>query len=1549
MSDRELRDSADSMDIAVIGMACRFPGANNVDEFWRNLRDGVESITSFTDQQLEAMGVPAQALRDPNFVKAGAILNDIELFDTAFFGYSPKEAELIDPQHRIFLECAWHALENAGYGLAKLDGLVGVYAGTSLSTYLLYNLLSSPAYMNAEDSFQVMIGNDKDFLSTRISYELDLKGPSIDVQTGCSTSLVATHLACQGLLSYQCDMALAGGVSVQVPQRTGYYYQPAGINSPDGHCRAFDAEAGGTIFGSGVGIVILKRLADALTDEDCIHAIIKGSSINNDGSAKIGYTAPSVDGQAQVIAMAQVVAGVEPETITYIETHGTGTALGDPVEVLALTNVFRNYTRKVGFCAIGSVKTNIGHLDAAAGVAGLIKTVLALKHKQIPPSLHFQNPNPKIDFEHSPFYVSAKLSEWKNHDSPRRAGVSSFGIGGTNAHVIVEEAPWVNPTGESRPWQLLVISAKTGAALEAATLNLTDHLKRYPGVNLADVAYTLQVGRQPFKHARLLVCRDVDDGVAALQSRNPQRVLSFTKGANTPSVVFMFPGGGAQHINMALDLYRHEAAFRKEIDSSAEILKPALGYDLRPFIYPKEGQAEDLAKQMSRTSTALPALFLIEYALAKLWMTWGVRPKAMIGHSLGEYVAACLAGVFSLEDALSLVVLRGRLFEQLPCGAMLSVPLPEDKLRPLLKGNLSIAAVNAPDQCVVSGPVAPIESMARWLTEQEIEFRRLHIDVAAHSEMVTPLLQPFGDFLEGLDLQPPGIPYISNVTGTWIRDEEATDPHYYVRHLRHTVRFSEGIQELLKESSRALLEVGPGQTLSTLARSHVANSPSHFVVSSMRHPYDRQSDYAFLLSALGKLHLAGERVEWAGFYANEQRRRVPLPTYPFEGKRYWIEPNKNPVMRAGLQPLGGKTPDISDWFYIPSWKRSMPPTPLVQKNESTGEQKWLVFDDGVIGSTLVGRLRQHGHETISVRAGERFARASDGSFSINPASGADYRELLKELECANQLPSEIVHLWSLAPHDDNPSFEESFEAIQEYGFYSLLFLAQALGECNITEPIKLWAVTSDTLEVSHHDAVQPPKATLLGPCKVIQQEYENITCRCIDVTVPRDDSAEMNFLADQLMAEITANLSDPVIAYRGEQRWVQTFEPEKLDAVADSECLLRKNGVYLITGGLGGIGLSLARYLAQTVGARLALTARSSFPEKHEWDARLAADGDGELGRKISKLQALEEMGAEVLILRADVASEDQMRSAVSQIGERFGTLNGIIHAAGLAGEKAIKLVGELERSECQKHFRAKVLGSSVLEKVLRGTKLDFCLLFSSNASILGGLGSTAYAAANLFLDSFASVCNRSRATRWISANWDGWLLEDEIKLNQSFQTSLDQYAMTQAESTEVFKRIVSNVSVPQIVISTGDLPHRLNLWVMKGDPQQSAEPGEPGAALHSRPDLGIDYVPPTNQLEQTVTHIWQELLGIDRLGIHDNFFDLGGNSLIGLKVVSRLKRELDVDIPIVTLFEGPTVSAFSKLISQNGSARPSYESSQSRGERRREKRLRKQSIAEGA
>ncbi|MBV9790209.1 MAG: acyltransferase domain-containing protein, partial [Chloroflexi bacterium] len=761
-----IRSEHASTDIAIVGMAGRFPGAANVEEFWRNISAGVESLKNFSDEELLAAGVDPALLDHPQYVRVGPALDGIELFDAAFFGYNPREAALLDPQQRLFLTSAYEALEHAGYDSQQFSGAIGVYAGAGMNTYLINNLLTNRQLAESVSDFQTMISNDKDFLTTRVSYLLNLRGPSVNMQSACSTSLVAVTLACQSLLNHQCDLALAGGVSLRVPQ-TGYLYQEEGIRSPDGHCRAFDASAQGTIFGSGVGVVVLKRLSDALTDGDTIHAVIKGAAINNDGAGKIGYTAPSVDGQAQVIAEALAVAGVDPATIDYVEAHGTGTALGDPIEIAALTEAFRATTDASGYCAIGSVKTNVGHLDTAAGVAGLIKTVQALKHQQLPPSLHFERPNPQIDFASSPFYVNSQLTAWPERERPRRAGVSALGIGGTNAHVIVEESPASTESEPGRPWQILLLSAKTATALETATTNLAEHLKQHPEQSLADVAYTLQLGRRSFNHRRVLVCRDRDDAKEALQSRDPQRVVTHVQEPGARNIAFMFPGGGAQYVNMAAELYAHEPVFKAAIDRCAELLRSHIDADLRDFLYPANASPED-TRRLEQPSLALPALFATEYALAQLWQAWGVKPTAMIGHSLGEYVAACLAGVISLADALALVTLRGQLFEQLPPGAMLSVPLPESDLLPLLGSDLSLAAINGPTLSVVSGPITAIEALAQTLAERGIETNRLHIDVAAHSAMLEPMLEPFGAFVRTITLSPPQTRFISNVTGTWI-------------------------------------------------------------------------------------------------------------------------------------------------------------------------------------------------------------------------------------------------------------------------------------------------------------------------------------------------------------------------------------------------------------------------------------------------------------------------------------------------------------------------------------------------------------------------------------------------------------------------------------------------------------------------------------------------------------------------------------------------------------------------------------------------------------
>jgi len=890
--------------IAIIGMAGRFPQAKNLEEFWRNLREGRECVSFFNDDQVQWLPIEhPPRLDDPRYVKARAAMDKPEWFDAAFFGMNPKEAEVMDPQHRVFLECAWEALETAGCNPDTYDGMIGVFAGASMNTYLFTNLLTNPNLVKDFGLFSSMIMNDGDFVPTRASYKFNLRGPSVNVQTACSTSLVAVCMAAQNLLGYRCDVALAGGVSITFPANRGQHHQEGGILSPDGHCRTFDAKAAGTVLGDGCGVVVLKRLSDAIAEGDNVLAVIKGTAVNNDGSVKIGYTAPSSDGQAEVIALAQAEAGIAPETISYVEAHGTGTPLGDPIEIEGLKKAF-GVTEKKQFCAVGSVKSNIGHLDIAAGVAGLIKTVLALQKEEIPPSLHFESPNPKIDFARSPFFVNHALRAWPRGGAaaggrgPRRAGVSSFGIGGTNAHAVLEEAPALEPSSGSRKRQLLLLSAKTASALEAATENLAAHLESHAGLNgaaermLADVAYTLQIGRKVFGHRRAVVVDDAADAVRALRAKDAKRVVTGKSDAAGAKVAFMFPGQGAQAVHMAREIYETEASFRATVDRCCEALKKPLAIDLCGVLFPPADKAEAAGRLLNQTHITQPAMFVIEYALAQLWMEWGIKPAAMLGHSLGEYVAATIAGVFTLEDALALVAERARLMQAQPPGAMLAIRQPEQQVVPLLTQNLALAAVNAPGLCVVSGPFDAVEVLERQLAVSAIPFKRLATSHAFHSAMMEPALKPLGDFIRRMKLNPPKLAWVSNLTGTWITPAQATSAEYWTKHLRSTVRFAEGVAALVAQGSTVLLEVGPGSTLAGLARQHPATANgAAAVVASLGRGKDSGSELNALLTALGELWIAGAVPAWReGFYANETRRIVPLPTYPFERKRHWIEP-----------------------------------------------------------------------------------------------------------------------------------------------------------------------------------------------------------------------------------------------------------------------------------------------------------------------------------------------------------------------------------------------------------------------------------------------------------------------------------------------------------------------------------------------------------------------------------------------------------------------------------------------------------------------------------
>jgi len=1350
MKDVEPVDDLDG--IAIIGMAGRFPGAGDVDRFWLNLRDGVESIARFSDQDLIGAGVAAALLADPNYVKAGAVLEGVELFDAQFFGYSPREAEIIDPQQRCFLECCWEALETAGYAPETYRGQIGVYAGISDNDYFIKNLRPRPELGISALSLSMTVGNEKDYLATRVSYKLNLKGPSITIQTACSTSLVAVHLASQALLNGECDMALAGGVSFKIPQKAGYLYQEGSIYSPDGHCRAFDAQANGTVFGSGLGIVVLKRLADALRDNDCIQAVIKGSAINNDGSLKIGYTAPSVEGQAQVIAEAMANAGVHPKTITYIETHGTGTPLGDPIEIAALTKAFRAKTGAKGGCAIGSVKSSVGHLNVAAGIASLIKTVLALRHRQLPASLHFVSPNPKIELENSPFFVNAALRDWQTDGLPRRAGVSSFGVGGTNAHVVLEEAPEEEPSGHSARPQVLLLSAKTQQALDKATSRLAEHLDLHPEINLADAAFTLAIGRSAMDFRRMVVCRNVGEAVQSLTASDPKRVFTSTQPAEDRPVVFMFSGQGSQYIHMTHELYQLESGFRRQVDRCAELLRPCLGLDLRAVMYPEKESAEAAARQLDQTGITQPALFVVEYALAMLLRDWGITPQAMIGHSLGEYVAACLSGVFSLEDALALVAERGRLMNQLTAGSMLSVPLAAKDVAPFLGSELSLAVVNGPALSVISGPTSAVDRLEKVLSERNIEGRRVRTSHAFHSQMVDPILATFSETVRKAGLRPPQIPYISNFTGTWITSEQATDPAYWAKHLRHTVHFSAGLHELMKKQDRILLEVGPGQTLCSFARRQAHGIGEFLILPSLSRQSGLGSEVDSLLQTLGRLWLAGAHVDWPKYYAQERRRRLSLPTYPFDRQRYWLDAPKGAGNFTDVGQAPASLPagrGLDDWFYLPWWKPSPPPAHKGLQGREQRKFCWLLFlDSEGNGEQLAHRLEQQGQEVITVVPGDHFERLSERAYVIEAGQQRDYKALFEALRSAGKTIDRMVHMWLVSSDDPARSELDRCEEILGMGFYSMLYTMQAIGSLGLGNPMKLWTISSGIFDVTGYETLHPVKATVLGLCKTIPLEYANVFCQCIDT-----DS--LGRATDRLVEAFFDESAEPVVAIRGQHRWVQFLEPIRIGPASQGPTRFRERGVYLITGGVGGIGLVLAEYLARTARARLVLLDRVAIPGREDWQSWVRTHGEEDaVSRKIRRMESLETLGSEVLYINADVTSLEQIKDAVARAHARFGAIHGVIHTAGLAGGGIIQLKSPESAGAV---LAPKVKGTLVLDEALKGTPPELFVLFSSTYGVRSRLGQVDYCGANAFLDAFSHYKHLQGGKGTVSINWDGW------------------------------------------------------------------------------------------------------------------------------------------------------------------------------------------------
>ncbi|MBD2750179.1 SDR family NAD(P)-dependent oxidoreductase [Microvirga sp. BT688] len=1361
-------------DIAIVGIGLRVPGASDPATFWDNLREGRESVRQLTEDELLKAGVPREIFLRPNYVRAAATLDRMEVFDAEFFGFSPKEAAIMDPQHRQFLEVCWEAFEDAGHSPEAFAGSIGMFAGCGMGSYFAFNLLSNPDLVRNVGTFLLRhTGNDKDFLTTRASYLFNLRGPSVNVQTACSTSLVATHLACQHLLSGECDMALAGGVTIEIPHGRGYHYEPGEILSPDGHCRAFDHRSEGTVFGSGAAVVVLRRLQDAVADGDRIYAVIKATAVNNDGSSKVGYLAPSVEGQAACISEALAVADVGPESIRYVECHGTGTRMGDPIEVAALTQAFGGGKGGVGYCGIGSVKTNIGHLDTAAGVVSLAKTALALYHREIPPSINFERSNPLIDFATSPFYVQDKLQPWGSSGEPRRAGVNSLGVGGTNAFAVLEEHVQI-PARAAKPRQrLLTLSTRSRPALDEGCARLANYLREHPELDLGDVAWTLQKGRRAFSERRVLAARDRDEAIRLLEQNDSRRVFTHTASGGNQSIVFMFPGGGSQYPRMAADLYSVEPVFAKHMDVGLDLLKSRHGIDLRPPLLCEPHKSAEAGKALEDPSLQLPAIFIVEYALAQLVMSWGVKPQALLGHSLGENTAACVAGTMTFEDCLGLVVLRGRLMDRVS-GAMVSVPVPAGELQPHLDAlGLDLAAVNAPDLCVASGAASGIAALEERLAEIGVEAQRIKINIAAHSRLLEPVLSEFETYLRSIRLAAPSIRWVSNRTGTWITDAEATDPAYWVQHLRGSVRFADCIETLAQDPGRLFLEVGPGKVLSSLTKAHPAVKAGQAIIPTLRHPEEQVSDETFLLTALGRLWASGGVLNSDRLFEGEQRRRVGLPTYAFQGQRYFFEPGAAREQSRKSEALFvDKEPDESRWYWAPVWK-------MREADDAVEDPiSWLVFmDDRGIGDALIERMRRHGDQVVIVRAGDSYQRISDDEYVIAPEHGRlGYDALVRDLVRTGRAPDRVAHLALLSRPESFRPGSSLFHRNQEQGFYSLLFFAQAWAVEGSKRPLHMVVATSGMQKVRDRDEVsQPEQATVLGPVKVIPREFVDVTVSCVDLdtgnVIPRSrglrgvlaatrrkhdthaDKGEISSALDLLEAELRAPSGNGIVAHRGSNRYVQDLRRKAIPE--GGEIPLRQRGTVIITGGFGGIGLTVAKELATSRDARIVLISRTKLPERLQWQETTCKLGpDHHLSRTIAQIEQIEALGAEVLILQADVTNIESMRSAVQVVRQRYGSINGLVHAAGVIRDD---LLATKSQSDIEEVLAPKVYGTLVLDEVLKDDDLDMFVVFSSTSTVTAPVGQVDYVAANAFLNAFAEARSRQKRGKTIAIDWGVW------------------------------------------------------------------------------------------------------------------------------------------------------------------------------------------------
>lgn len=1382
--------------IAIIGMAGRLPGAPDVDRYWELLRNGREGVTFFSEEQLVAAGVPRELARDPAYVPARGTLEGADEFDADFFGFSPREAELMDPQFRIFLQCAYGACENAGY--TTLSARTGIFAGMGASAYLLHLARS----MDSADSAPVLnalILNDKDYLATLTGYKLDLRGPSMTIQTACSTSLVAVHLAAQSLLAGECEVALAGAVSVSFPQEIGYRHDPNGVLSSDGHCRAFDAGGEGIVEGNGAGVVVLKRLEDALEARDNIVAVIRGSAVNNDGSARIGYTAPGIEGQTNVVAEALAVAGVPASSIGFVEAHGTGTKMGDPIEVAALA---RAHGPRSTPCVLGSVKSNIGHLGAASGIAGLIKAALSLKHGEIPPTLHFERPNPRLELSATGFLVSNQLTPWPAIPGPRRAAVSSFGIGGTNAHVVLEQAPEPQPAAGAEGPALLAWSARSPGALTAMTERLSDDLSRNPA-DLGDVAFTLQAGRRRFEHRRALASRSVDSAVAALRGGD---FVSDRARDPKPKLVFLLPGLGDQYAGMAREPYRDFPAFRAALDRYAEAFRAELELDVRELLLakPKQSSAGGGMQRaphgtrgdgLAETRIAQPALFAMTCALADCLASWGIVPDLMLGHSFGEYAAAYLAGVFTFEAAVKVVATRAKLINEIEPGALLSVMLSVREVECHLSDKIFLSAVNAPEICTLAGGVADIEELAARLSAEGTVCMRLAASHAFHSPMMTRAMPALERAINAAQPAPPRIPYVSNVTGERVRPEEATSAHFWSRHLRETVRFNSGIRAACSAPHQLLLELGPGTALGSFARMSGVDPSRATLISCVPRELEAGTEHPTLLDVVARLWCAGFEVDLAR--VTPPGRRVPLPSYPFERQRHMLS---SPSLHQPRRHASTSTEHACNFRFLEAGQQILP--------EISGSL--LVIHDGSEAAAAVivelGRLSS----LTRVELGTAFEAKPDATFTVDPTRPSDWAALLREPQVQSAKIDQVVFVLG-RPREQSGSDVETAAALGTF-----LALRTAFAR---TGSVHLTVLGNGLVALNESEAVDPARAALVGAARVVAQETPGVRVNLVDFAAAGDAPGQT---PARLIAEAAWQRDEPIVVLRGRQRLAPLLTDVPTFDASDDSAVGTSSGVAVVVGDCASAAAALAEGLRRT----------GSSP-------------------------------VEVL------QGSDDLTHALERVASERGKISCLIWPALQDVElKALDAMGPttpLHAALSQQLAR--------VEAALGAQAIPECWLLLPLSGLIGGPGHFQRAALASHAAALAHQANRRGLCRFFTAF-----------------VALDA-ALSAARVRQPAPVACGSAALPQLFASSFE--YRKPLL------------GAPSAAASD--DSG--FVAPSGELEEAIAAIWQELLGLARVGANDNFFEFGGQSLMGLQLLSRITATYGVELTLRDLFDAPTVA----------------------------------------